>query len=172
MLELGPMKKFFQNNFPLLAIFFVSTLCVQNIFAQNLLTERIRKVTARKTSVFFDKGIFHHIGNKVNSKLNAVRHSFSKQTGQERVVFDFSSQSVPRVYGHISSAEKKIYIDFFDTTLTQNIKLFGSGHFIKEVNFFPLSKESLSVELSLKGKASVDTFYLENPGRFVIDIKR
>ena len=77
-----------------LSIVFILILGIfSNLFAQNLLEERIRKITGRKKSIYLDKGIFHNGTVKVESKLTRVRHSYSVKQGYERVVFDFSITS-------------------------------------------------------------------------------
>ena len=43
--------------------------------------------------------------------------------------------------------------------------------FVKSIDFISVDDKNLTMELSLKGKASFDIFYLENPGRLVIDIR-
>jgi hypothetical protein len=139
--------------------------------AQNLHDEKIRKITSRKRSIYFDKGIFHNGGLKRKSQLKAVRHSFVEKRGYERLVFDFKTSKVPRVYGNVSMKNKKLYFDFFNTKLPSEISSFGDSKHIKGINFFPLSEESLSLELDFKSQVSVDIFYLENPGRLVVDIK-
>jgi hypothetical protein len=40
------------------------------------------------------------------------------------------------------------------------------------VDVFTIDKRALSIELSLKEKASFDVFILTNPARLVIDIKK
>lgn len=132
---------------------------------------RIRKLTASKKAIFLKNGIFHNGNVKNSSRLNKVRHSFSKNQGYERVVFDFSTSNIPKVYGSISSNEKRIYLDFFDTNLKESIASVGTSHFVENINFLPLSKESLSVEVIFKQNVEVDVFYLNGPGRLVLDIK-
>lgn len=150
----------------------VVILGFQNSYSQNLLTERIRKISSKKKSVYFRDGVFHNGNKRMKANLKAIRHSFSKKNDFERVVFDFKTNKIPKVYGHISSNEKKIYMDLFDTKVKAGIGSFGSSKYVKEVNFFPLDKESLSVELSFKQGVIADVFYLENPGRLVIDLKK
>lgn len=140
-------------------------------FGQNLFDERIRRLPERKLSVFLDRGIFHNGGPKVKSTLKSIRHSYRKKDGFERVVFDFGTNKIPKVYGHISANERKLYIDLFDTSLKKSISSFGKSKFVESINFFPISKESLSVEINFKKSVGVDLFYLSSPGRFVIDIK-
>jgi hypothetical protein len=140
--------------------------------AQDLQNERIRSISSRKRSIYLDRGIFHNGSVTYSTSLKGVRYNYSAQLGYERVVFDFSGDKVPKIYGHISSSEKKIYIDFFDTKLEPGLSSSGESTFVENLNFFPITEESLSVELNLKENATVDIFYLESPGRFVIDIKK
>jgi hypothetical protein len=141
-------------------------------FSQDLMKERIRKLSGRKRSIFLDSGIFHNGGNSNPSTLKMIRHSYKKSQGFERVVFDFSTNKLPRVYGHVDAKRKKMYLDIFDTKLSDTVRSMGTSEYVESVNFFPISKDLLSVELSFKGKVSVDLFYLEKPGRFVVDIKK
>ena len=55
--------------------------------------------------------------------------------------------------------------------IQKGISSFGKTQYVEAINFFPISRETLSVELKFKEKVSVDIFYLDNPGRLVIDIK-
>ena len=84
---------------------------------------------------------------------------------------DFTTNQIPKVYGHISSQDKKLYIDLFDTTLAKAFQTVGSKHFVEKINFFPIESNYLSVEMDLKAKVNADIFYLENPARLVIDLK-
>lgn len=139
--------------------------------AQDLLKERIRKLSSNKTSVYIDKGVFHNGGQKQEAVLKGIRKSFDPKQGYERIVIDFSTNQIPKVYGHISSEEKRLYIDFFDTTLAKDLVTIGTTRFVEKVNFFPIESNYVSMEMKLKGKANADIFYLENPGRIVIDFK-
>lgn len=141
-------------------------------YSQNLFNERIRKLDARKKSIYLDSGIFHNGGQKRPSSLKGIRHSFKKSKGYERVVIDFSTDKLPRVYGHISSKDKKIYLDLFDTEMAGNISSFGNTKYVKAINFFPITEESLSVEIVLKESVGVDVFFLDSPARLVVDIKK
>lgn len=139
--------------------------------AQNLVEERIRRLDNRKKSVFLNRGIFHNGGPKVASSLKAVRHSFNPKLGYERLVMDFETAQVPRVYGHIATGEKKLYLDLFDTQIKGAIGSFGNSKYVESINFFPISQDTLSVEIHFKQSVSVDIFYLDSPGRLVIDVK-
>lgn len=141
-------------------------------YSQNLLNQRIRKISSKKQSVYFDNGIFHNGNSKVSAMVKSLRHSFSSSKGYERVVFDFKGKKLPRLYGHVSKIDRKIYLDLFSTNLPSSIDSFGNTKFVKAVNFFPITKESLSVEILLKDSVGADIFYLESPARLVIDLKK
>lgn len=140
-------------------------------FAQDLLKERIRKLGTTKSSIYIEKGIFHNGAVSQESVVKAIRQSDNSKQGFERIVIDFSSSKIPKVYGHLSADEKKIYIDFFDTTLAKDLQAVAKTRHVEKINFFPIEENYLSVELKLKSKVSADVFYLENPGRLVIDLK-
>ena len=160
----------FLKNISLFAL--ITLLLSTSVAAQNLLQERIRRISDRKRSIYLDTGIFHNGGPKLNSKLKAVRHSFSPKRGYERVVFDFETNELPRVYGYISREENKLYLDLFETDVPSSLSSFGDSKFVKELLFFPIQKDTLSVEVLFKSKVTIDVFYLSNPGRLVIDIKK
>lgn len=143
-----------------------------NSHAQNLLNQRIRKISSKKQSVYFDNGIFHNGNQKMKGMVKSLRHSFSAPKGYERVVFDFGGKKLPRLYGHVSKVDRKIYLDFFNTRIPADIDSFGNTKFVQAVNFFPITKESLSVEILLKDSVGADIFYLESPARLVIDLKK
>lgn len=157
--------------------FILSTLMFNGIFtpkamAQDLLKERIWKVSSRKRSIFFDRGVFHSDANVQEQKLKAIRNSYVPARGYERIVFDFTGSKPPRIYGHISSKDKKVYIDFFNTTLGEGVGELKDVKFLKNIDFFNIDPKSLSIELSFKEKVSFDIFYLENHARLVIDVKK
>ncbi len=152
----------------------ITLFCIFLIFvaqAQSLLDETIRRISSRKKSVFLEKGVFHNGGPKLKTSLKAIRHRYNRKNGYERLVMDFVGSKIPRVYGYISSKEKKLYIDLFDTSLPKSFDSFGDSKFVESINFFPIHEGTLSIEVNFKKKVSLDIFYLKNPGRFVLDIK-
>ena len=151
-------------------VLFVALFSVTS-YSQNLLDERIRRVSARKRSIYLESGIFHNGGPKRSSKLKAIRHSFSGKKGYERLVFDFTTENLPRIYGYISGKDKKLYLDLFTTDLPDALNSFGNSRYVKSVNFFPIQNDTLSVEVLFKKNITLDVFYLKNPGRLVVDIK-
>jgi hypothetical protein len=148
----------------------LSLFIYHNGFSQNLLDGRIRKVIGKKNSLFFEQGVFHST-SQVSSRLNAVRHGFSKRRGYERIVIDFSTKKVPKIYGHFSKMDKKLSLDFFKTTLKKKVGSYGQSKYVEALKFYPLSKEFLSLEILFKEKVKAEVFYLESPARLVIDVK-
>lgn len=158
-------------KFTLFFLFLMQSVFMTKIGAQDLMKERIRKLNSNKTSIYIEKGIFHNGGMKQEAVLKSIRQSFNAKQGFERIVVDFNSNQIPKVYGHISSQEKKLYIDFFDTTVARDFQTIGSKHFVEKIDFFPIENNHLSIEMKLKAKVTADIFYLENPARLVIDLK-
>lgn len=140
--------------------------------AESLMEEKIRRISTRKKSVYLSKGIFHNGGPKIKSKLKAVRQNYSSKLGYERLVFDFETAQLPRVYGYISEERKKLYIDFFETDMSQALGSFGNSRYVKAINFFPIQEGILSAEVIFKNNISIDLFSLESPARLVIDLKK
>lgn len=145
-------------------------LTVTPLLAQNLMEERIWKVAPRKKSIFLDSGVFHHSSAIKTSSITAVRNSAVNGRGYERVVIDFNSSTIPKIYGHITP-EKKVSVDFFDTAIMTSQPQMKNSKFVKSVDFISVDGKTMTMEMSLKGKSSFDIFYLENPGRLVIDIR-
>ena len=153
----------------IILLFFTVSL---NSYADNLLKERIWKISSKKRSIFLDKGVFHSENNPIAQELTGIRNSFVKSRGYERVVFDFSSPKPPKVYGKISAKEKKVYLDFFNSSLGAKSQQLKNIKYLKNIDFFTLDKDKLTVELNFTENVSFDIFYLEKPGRLVIDVKK
>jgi hypothetical protein len=153
-----------------LSLLLLGLLAVTPILAQNLMEERIWKVSPRKKSIFLDSGVFHLNSSLKNSSITSIRNSAVNGRGYERVVIDFNTSTVPKLYGHIT-ANKKISVDFFDTSIQTTQPQMKNSKFVKSLDFISVDGNTITMELSLKGKSSFDIFYLENPGRLVIDIR-
>ena len=156
----------------MLRLFMAFSLAVSfSVSAQNLLEERIWKISPRKKSIFLDSGVFHLNAVSGVSTITGVRSSAVDGRGYERIVIDFNTSSVPKIYGHISSKDKKVSVDFFETSIgTAQPQLKNSKH-VKAIDFISVDGKTITMDLTLKGKASFDVFYLENPGRLVIDVR-
>ncbi len=155
----------------IMRFFWLTFFIALPVLAQNLMEERIWKVAPRKKSIFLDSGIFHHNSNLQNASISAVRSSTTTGQGYERVVVDFNTSTVPKMYGHISPKSKKISIDFFDTGATTAQPQLKHSKYVKAIDFINVDGKSITMEVLLKDKTSFDVFYLENPGRLVIDIR-
>jgi hypothetical protein len=153
-----------------LSLIILGLLIVTPILAQNLLEERIWKVPSRKKSIFLDTGVFHLNSNLKSSSITAIRNSAVNGRGYERIVIDFNTPTVPKFYGHIT-ANKKIVVDFFDTAIQTSQPNMKNSKFVKSIDFISVDGKTITMEMSLKGKSSFDIFYLENPGRLVIDVR-
>ena len=141
------------------------------IMAQNLMEERIWKVSSRKKSIFLDSGVFHYNSDLKSSSIKGVRGSAVDGRGYERVVIDFTTPSIPKVYGHISAKDNKVNIDFFDTSVATTQPQLSNSKFVKSIDFINVDGKTTTMQLTSKDKSSFDVFYLENPGRLVIDIR-
>lgn len=151
-------------------LFLLCLLVVTPVLAQNLMEERIWKVSPRKKSIFLDSGVFHMNSALKDASISAVRNSAVAGRGYERVVIDFNTPTVPKLYGHITE-NKKISIDFFDTSMVTATPQMKNSKFVKAIDFISVDGKTMTMEIALKGKSSFDIFYLENPGRLVIDIR-
>lgn len=151
----------------LLLTFFMSL----PVLAQNLMEERIWKVSPRKKSIFLDSGVFHHNSSLKGAGISSVRSSATPGQGYERVVVDFNTASVPKLYGHISPKDNKITVDFFEASIVTSQPQLKTSKNVKTIDFINVDGKSITMDLSMKGKSSFDIFYLENPGRLVIDIR-
>lgn len=154
----------------ILSVLIVSTISF-SLWGQDLLQERIRKIDDRKKSVYLEQGILHNGAVKETSTLKAMRHSYTSERGYERLVFDFTTNELPRVYGHMSGTDQKLYLDFFKTNVSESIGSFGDSKYVESINFFPVESGNVSVEVLFKENVSVEVFYLTRHGRLVIDIK-
>jgi hypothetical protein len=150
---------------------FLLLLISCNAVAQNLMEERIWKISPRKKSIFLDSGVFHHQSEVNQATISGIRTSGKSNAAYERLVIDFNTNSVPRIYGHVSQKDKKISIDFFNTSVAGVQTSLKNSKNISGIDFLNIDGKTTSVSLSMKGKASFDIFYLENPGRLVIDIR-
>jgi hypothetical protein len=152
-----------------LILLFIFLLFGTSVLAQNLMEERIWKVSPRKKSIFLDSGVFHKSSDQ-SSGVVSIRNSAVNGRGYERVVIDFNTQSVPKIYGHITP-NKKLSVDFFNTSISSALPQLKNSKFVQSVDFITVDGKSITMEMTLKGKSSFDVFYLENPGRLVIDIR-
>ena len=136
----------------------------------NLFEQRIREVSPRKKNIYLSEGIFHKKSGPP-SVLKEIRNGYSAQEKRERLVFEFSA-AVPRLYGALMANENKVRVDFMDTSVENLTGNSNTQHFLKGVHLYPVEKGRLSIEIDLTFGLTYDIFYLDNPGRLVLDIKK
>lgn len=139
-------------------------------FAQNLNEERIWKLVPRKKAIYLSHGVFH-LNDGSRTTITGLRSSFVKGRDYERIVIDFATNKIPKLYGHIDAKTQKLTVDFFDTMVSPQIPSVKNTHHVKSVDFLAIDQNQVTMEMSLKNKVNFDIFYLENPGRLVIDIR-
>lgn len=140
--------------------------------AQDLFKERIRKVDGKKRGIYLDQGIFSFGESDAEAGLTKIRHSYRKSEGYERVVFDLTSAGPVKFYSYLDKANRKLYIDFFKTTVAGDVGSFGSTQFVSAIDILPIDDSQVSLELGFKTDVNVEVFYLTDPGRLVVDIKK
>jgi hypothetical protein len=155
----------------MLRLLFLCLLISAPLLAQNLMEERIWKVSARKKSIFLDSGVFHHHSDLKNAAITGVRSSATSGQGYERVVVDFNTASIPKIYGHVSGKDQKLSVDFFEATVATTQPQLKNSKNVSNIEFLNVDGKSITMNILMKGKSSFDIFYLENPGRLVIDIR-
>ena len=163
------MKK--KNSILCLFVLFSNFCFGQNLNQLN--QEEIRKMEGHKTGVYVPKGVFYKGGEKLSSSIQSIRQSGDALKSTERVVIDFSTPNTPKIYSYLSDSEKILYIDFFNTEIKDKKLELTNSMFVDSINFYPWKKDgSLSMEIKLKERVFCDLFYLESPGRMVIDIRK
>lgn len=140
------------------------------VHAQNLNEERIWKLVPRKKSIYLSHGIFH-LNDGARTSITGLRSSFVRDRGYERVVIDFAGATSPKLYGYIDAKANKLSIDFFDSSVTPQITALRNTRHVKSVDFMAIDQNQVTMDMKLKDNVNFDIFYLENPGRLVIDIR-
>lgn len=139
-------------------------------YAQNIFHGEVKYIGNRKKSVYFKSGAFIKKGQASLSKLQSIRHFYSPKNGYERIVLDIKGHEVPNIYSYIEA--NKIYIDLLNTTINENIRSTGKSQFVNNLLFYPLDDDMLSLEIDLNRAVEAEIFFLENPSRLVLDIKK
>ena len=154
------------------AVLFSLFLLTPSSWGVNLLKEKIWKIGTEKKSVYLARGIFHSGASSTSSsQLRAMRKSYSPAEKRERIVFEFNTSTPPRVFGHLSDSEQRIYVDFFNTTILPNVRFRPESRYVGDMNFFSDEDGHLSLEMKLKSSVRAEIFSLNSVGRLVIDIK-
>ena len=150
----------------------ILTLGSQISFGQDLMKEQIRPLNTEKKSIYTNSGTFYTRPSSGSTILNKVRNSFISSRGYERIVLDFNGKIPPQAYGHIDGQSNKVFIDLFNTNISNDVKQLKNVKFIKNIDFYTMDSDHTSVELSFVKNSNFDIFYLENPARLVIDVRK
>jgi len=140
-----------------------------SIQAQNLMEARVQKLGTREQSIYQGPRIVHNGPQKNDALLIEIRHSFHPAKQYERLVFQFKGDKVPKIYGHIG--QEVMRLNFFKTKIDENVTMKKNGKFIKGIDLIPFQNEYVSLETLFNGPIISEIFFLENPGRLVIDLK-
>lgn len=143
-----------------------------NIFAQDLLKQRVINLKGRKSSIYSDGGSFFHKSTLKGSKIKGIRSFYSDTRGFERIVLDLDTPLIPSIYGFIDNSKNKLYIDVLNSEASKSFTQQLSGQFLKSVDVLGLDKANTALELNFKGSYTFDVFFLSSPGRLVIDVKK
>lgn len=155
-----------------ITVTFLSMTILSNCFGTNIFGERIFNLVNAKRSLYLSKGIFHLNKQGSAATLKGIRNSNLKSRSFERIVFDFSTTSLPSLYGSISQDKNKIYIDLYDAKIDRSLMSKQPSYKkVSHINFMDIEKNRLIAEINLKTSSEIEIFYLENPARLVVDIK-
>jgi hypothetical protein len=154
----------------------VLALSLQGMMSVLLLASEtdVHLLLPRKNGLYKENGVFYfdkRSGEEKINRIRSVRHYYTPKEKMERIVLDMEGQHLNRVYTYISQKEKKIYIDMSHTTVSSELAPIGSSSLVKDLVFFPIDQDLLSFELHFKDFEGIEAFYLENPLRFVLDIR-
>lgn len=143
-------------------------------FTQNLLKENSWIIDANKKNVYFDQGIFRLSRPlpKVQPQLTNIRTHYNKKTKQERIVMDFTGDEIPSLYGNISPVKKKLSLDILQSDKADSLPSSIRGKLLQSVDVYIIEPKLMTLELNFDNSYSFEVFYLLNPTRVVIDVKR
>jgi hypothetical protein len=151
-------------------VIFCSTFLL--VSKEALASLAVREIFPTKKNVYVEHAIYQSGNLKQISKLSSLRHSSNKKRGYERIVLDFSGKVLPETYVFVSSKDGKINIDLSNTKIKKTVKPTIKSNLIREMNFFPLANNILSMEIFVDKKVYTEVFQLKSPTRLVIDLKK
>jgi hypothetical protein len=152
-------------------LIFFSTLAS----SQNVLKENSWIISGAKKNVYFEQGIFRFSGDpaaQVPAVLQNLRTHFNKNTKQERIVIDLTGTSMVGLYGSILPGKKKITLDLMQVSKGDSLPVATKGKYLQSIDIYIIEPKLLTLELNFDAVYSFEIFYLLNPLRVVIDVKR
>lgn len=142
-------------------------------FSHQVPKQRILELLGKKTSVYNNSGIFFHKSDiEGDVKVEKIRSFYSSKRGFERVVVEFNTKKLPGIYGHIHEGGNKVYLDALGTKPNSGINQNVTGKYLKSIDIFALDKSNTTLELNFSGNYNFNIFYLNSPGRLVIDVRK
>lgn len=144
-------------------------------YSQNVLKENTWVLASSKKNIYFEQGIFRLNAATQQSTpvlLQNIRTNFNKKTQQERIVIDLSGNSLVSLYGSVLSSKKKVTLDLMQVAKSESLPNAIKGKFLQSVDIYIIEPKLISLEFNFDSVYSFEIFYLENPMRVVIDVKR
>jgi hypothetical protein len=161
------MQKFF------IIIFFLGL--IPHSYSQNVLKENTWVLSGSKKNIYFEQGIFRLSSSAEISApvlLQNIRTHFNKNTKQERIVIDLTGNSLIGIYGSILPSKKKITLDLMQVAKSDSLPSATKGKYLQSVDIYLIEPKLMTLELNFDAVYSFEIFYLLNPMRVVIDVKR
>lgn len=147
----------------------------QLAFSQNALKENTWVLNGAKKNVYFEQGIFRLTGaSDMNAPvvLQNIRTSYNQKTKQERIVIDLTGNSLIGLYGSILPNKKKITMDLMQVSKSESLASAIKGKYLQSVDIYLIEPKLMTLEMNFDAVYSYEIFYLLNPLRVVVDVKR
>lgn len=146
-------------------------------------TEAIRKLlpaAGNKNSIYLEEATFHN--NNRGSSLYILKNvRWAKQKDFERIVFDIESspeeKRLPYFQINIEPISRRITVEIKDIKKLEpsvrSKKKWDKSSLIKSFYVFPQMEGNLvSINIKLNKATLLESFYLLNPKRIVLDLKK
>ncbi len=141
--------------------------------SQNVLKENSWVISGSKKNVYFEQGIFRANGESSSPTiLQNIRTHYNKNSKQERIVIDLTGTSMVSIYGSILPGKKKLTLDLMQVSKGETLPSVTKGKYLQSIDIYIIEPKLLTLELNFDAVYSFEIFYLLNPLRVVIDVKR
>lgn len=130
-------------------------------------------MAGRKLGNYISRGFVKNIPKNTEKSftLKKVRSFYKKETGVERIVFDFNSSTLPKVLIYLSSYDKRLMLRMENSQRAKDLTKPIKTKMFSTYKVYSIDGKTLMSELTFKRPKEVDIFYLEKPARIVIDAK-
>lgn len=149
---------------------FLALFCITGLGASS---EQFWGMSGRKLENYFSQGFSKNDFAKTtnSSELKKVRAFFKRKEGYERIVFDLSTDILPKSMVYISASSKNVTVKFQSTSKAKDYKEHKGTQMFNLYETYVLGNKTTLVKLSFKRPKEIDVFYLEKPARLVIDAR-